>query len=437
MVSTDDPILRSFLRKRILIDLTRAHAEQLDARDRLASLRDRFDISDPDLIYLDGNSLGRMPKSIRPLYAELLADWSERLIRIWGDKYIHIAQETGAQIAQLIGAQPNEVVIAESTSINLFKLAVAALRAQKGRFNILTDDMNFPSDLYILDGVCDLLGNQHRTAVVPSRDGIHGPADDLVAKIDGNTALVTLSHTVFKSAYTYDMGAISQAAHDAGALTIWDLSHSVGAVPVALNESNADMAIGCTYKYLNAGPGAPAFLYVRQDLQKKLRNFITGWMSQKNQFDFQLAYDPLPGIEQFLTGTPPVLSIAPIGAGVELLLEAGMENLRAKSVQQSEYLIDLWEKLLAPLGFALNSPRQSRYRGSHVSLGHKDGWRINQCMIHEMNIIPDFRAPDNIRLGIAPLYTTFVDIHTAVMRMKVIVEKKLYEKYPSDMSGVT
>ncbi len=409
-----------------------ADAKQRDASDQLAAYRQRFEIPDPDLIYVDGNSMGRLPKASRQLLDQLANDWSERLIRLWGEKYFTIGQDVGAKIAQLIGAQPDEVVVAESTSVNLFKLAVAALRAQSGRLQIVTDDMNFPSDLYVLEGIIDLLGGRHALEIVPSADGVHAPQDEIIGRIGADTALVTLSYTVFKSAFTYDMAAVNAAAHAAGALTLWDLSHSAGSVPIDLNGSGADLAIGCTYKYLNGGPGAPAFLYVRRDLQEKLRNPITGWMSQANQFDFDLKYEPVAGIEQFLTGTPTLLSIAPIAVGVEMILEAGMHNLRAKSLAQTSYLIELWEEMLAPVGFTLNSPREDGRRGSHVSLGHQNGWQINQCMIKEMNIIPDFRAPDNIRLGIAPLYNTYEEIYTTINRMRQIVEEKLYEKYAAD-----
>ena len=207
-------------------------------------------------------------------------------------------------------------------------------------------------------------------------------------------------------------------------------------MPIDLNASNADMAVGCTYKYLNGGPGAPAFLYIRRDLQEKLRNPIAGWMGQKNRFDFGLQYEPEDGIGRFLTGTPHVMSVAPIGVGVDMLLEAGMDRVRAKSVAQTEYLIALWETHLQPLGFSLNSPRDSAWRGSHVAIGHPEGWRINQSMIHDMNVIPDFRAPDNIRLGVTPLYTSFADLHEAVMRIKRIMEGKLYEKYSADTTAI-
>ncbi len=409
---------------------TLAHARQLDAQDPLSVFRGRFVITDPDLIYLDGNSLGRMPAAAADLAADLVQrQWGDRLIRSWNEGWWEAPQRIGAKIARLIGAQPDEVIVADSTSVNLFKLAVAALRARPDRTRILTDDLNFPSDLYVLDGIVDLLGGRHRVEVVPSLDGIHGPAQALVDGVDGDVALVTLSHTVFKSGYVYDMAGVSQAVHDVGGLVLWDLSHSVGAVPVDLNGSGADLAIGCTYKYLNGGPGAPAFLYVRRDLQEQLGNPISGWLGRANPFDFGLNYRPEAGVRRFLTGTPPMLSLALIEPGVDLLLEAGMDRVRAKSVAQTDYLIDLWGAQLADLGFTLNSPRDARWRGSHVSLGHADGLAIDLAMINDVNIIPDFRAPDNIRLGIAPLYTRFEDIHEAVQRMARIVEEGLHLPY--------
>ena len=324
-----------------------------------------------------------------------------------------------------------------STSINLFKLVVAALRYQKGRTHILTDTFNFPSDLYILQGAIDLLGNQHDLDLAPSADGIHGPEADLAQRLDERTALLTLSHTVFKSGFVYDMAGMTAAAHAAGALALWDLSHSAGAVPVDLNGAGVDLAIGCTYKYLNGGPGAPAFLYVRRDLQERLGNPLSGWWGQRRPFDFGLDYQPAAGLRHFLTGTMPIVSLALIEPGVDLLLEAGMEALRAKSIAQTEYLIDLWQAVLAPLGFTLNSPRDAARRGSHVSLGHVEGMRIDLALINDMQVLPDFRSPDNIRLGIAPIYTSFVDIHSAVMRLRQIVVDRLYEKYPAEPPEVT
>jgi kynureninase len=311
------------------------------------------------------------------------------------------------------------------------------MRAQPGRHKIITDDLNFPSDLYALQGICQLLGPEYHIQVVPSPDGIHGPVEALAAAIDEDTALVTLSHTVFKSAYTYDMAAMTEVAHCKGALILWDLSHAAGSVMVNLNRAQTDLAIGCTYKYLNGGPGAPAFLYVRHDLQPLLANPIQGWMGQKELFDFGLTYERLDTIAHFLTGTPPVLSTLAIEPGVDLLLEAGMARLRAKSIQLTTYFIDLWEAELAPLGFTLNTPRDEDVRGSHISLGHEDAWRIDQALINEMHVLPDFRKPDNIRFGITPLNTSFEDIFEAVMRTQRVVTEKLYLHYSTENTKVT
>ncbi|GAC1684806.1 MAG: kynureninase [Ktedonobacteraceae bacterium] len=415
-----------------------AYASQLDAQDALAHFRERFVITDPTLIYMDGNSLGRLPKATIPLAEDVLhRQWGERLIRSWNESWFTAPERIGAKIAAMIGAQPDEVIVADSTSVNLFKLVVAALRFQRGRSRILTDNLNFPSDLYVLQGAIDLLDKQHQLEIVSSPDGIHGPVIELQAQLDSQVALLTLSHTVFKSGYTYDMPTLTAAAHEAGSLVLWDLSHSVGSVPINLNATQVDLAIGCTYKYLNGGPGAPAFLYIRRNLQEQLSNPITGWMGQKNLFLFESVYQPATGLRSFLTGTPPIVSLSLIESGVDLLLEAGLDNLRAKSEHQSNYLIALWEALLEPLGFSLNSPRDVQQRGSHISLGHAEGLRIDLTLLNDMSVLPDFRAPDNIRLGIASLYTSFLDIHTTVMRLRHIVVEKLYEKYSSETPTVT
>lgn len=423
-----------------------AYAQSLDAADPLARFRARFAHPDPDLIYVDGNSLGRLPHESLALAGRVVEQqWGERLIRSWNEGWFDAPERVGAKIARLIGAQPDEVIVADSTSVNLFKLLVAGLRhqAEQGpaRTRVLTDDLNFPSDLYVAQGAIDLLRGRHSLEVLASPDGVHGPVAALAAALAGpageQAALLTLSHTVFKSGYTYDMAEITRLAHKAGALVLWDLSHSAGAVAVDLNGAGADLAVGCCYKYLNGGPGAPAFLYVRRDLQDRLTNPIPGWMGQANLFDFGAAYQPVAGLRRFLSGTPPVLSLAPIESGVDLLLEAGMEALRAKSVRQTEYLIALWEELLQPLGYTLNSPRDAARRGSHVSLGHLEGLRIDLALIRDCNVLPDFRTPDNIRIGIAPLYNSFVDVYTVATRLHQVVSRRMYEKYPVDKPVVT
>jgi kynureninase len=417
-------------------DATYAH--DLDRKDDLAHFRDEFVIDDPDFIYLDGNSLGRLPKRTAARMREVIEkEWGQRLIRGWGEGWFTAPQRIGAKIARLVGAQADEVIVTDSTSVNLFKLYLAALQARPGRCKVVTDDLNFPSDVYLLQGAVKLAGPNYQLQITRSTDGLTVLNDALGEAIDEDTALVTLTHTAFKSGYVYNMDAVTEMAHRAGALMLWDLCHSVGAMPIALNAANADMAVGCTYKYLNGGPGAPAFLYIRRDLQETLFNPIWGWFGQKGQFDMRLDYEPGPGLQRFLAGTPTMLSLAAVEPAVDLLLEAGVERLRAKSVKQTEYLIALWEALLAPLGVTLNSPRDPSVRGSHVSLGHPEGLRIDRALIEDMRVIPDFRYPDNIRLGLAPLYTSFAEIHEAITRLRRVIVERLYEKYPTERPEVT
>ena len=415
-----------------------AYAQHLDQQDPLRTFRNHFVISDPELVYLDGNSLGRLPKAAQTRASELIDHaWGNQLIRSWGQGWMEAPRRIGAKLARLIGAKPHEVVLADSTSVNLFKLVMAALKYQVGRNKILTDDLNFPSDVYILQRAAQLAGEGFELRLIPSEDGIHGPVDQIAAALDQETALLTLSHTVFKSGYTYDMAALTADAHQQGALVLWDLSHSAGALPVDLNEAGVDLAVGCTYKYLNGGPGSPAFLYVREGLLDSLDNPISGWMGQHRMFDFSLEYQPEQDMRKFLSGTPPILSMSLVEPGVDLLLEAGMPAVRQKSLQQTEYLIQLWEDWLAPLGFSLNSPRSAQWRGSHVSLGHPEGLRIDKALIDAYRVIPDFRAPDNIRLGVAPLYTTFEEIFRAAQALKEIVEKSVFHKYSAEPPEVT
>jgi len=417
-------------------------ARELDAGDELASFRGEFVIDDPNLIYLDGNSLGRLPKrSIRHLENAVLKEWGGRLIRIWNDGWISTPTDLGAKIARLVGAQPDEILVTEATSINLFKLAVAALQARPDRSKIVSDVFNFPSDLYVLQGIIQLLRNRHHMELVPSADGITISPEAVTATIDADTALVSLTHVAFKSGFMYDMARVTEQAQMAGALMLWDLSHSVGAAPVDLNGCHVDLAVGCTYKYLNGGPGAPAFLYVRKDLQAHLSQPLWGWFAAERPFEFSLDFVPARDISRYRVGTPPMLSMKALEPAIDIFLEADMEKIRAKSIKQTEYLIFLAERWLLPLGFTLGSPRRPEIRGSHVSLRHPEGYRINRALIESpppaRKCIPDFRPPDNIRLGVAPLYTTFIEIYQALDLMKTIVEDGVYEQYPAEKLAVT
>ncbi|NQS92330.1 MAG: kynureninase [Chloroflexi bacterium] len=420
------------------------YAQQLDQNDPLAHFQDRFVINDPDLIYLDGNSLGRLPKATIPHLQDMVENqWGNDLIQGWNKGWFEKPTQLGAKIAELIGAQANEVVVCDTTSVNLFKLAAAALRYQTGKTTLVSDEFNFPTDLYIYQGVIDMLGADHQIHLIRSEDSISILEKNIADAINGSTALVALTQVAFKSAFMYDIKKVTDLAHEAGALTLWDLCHSVGAVPLKLNQWGVDLAVGCTYKYLNGGPGSPAFLYVRKELQKKLNPTIWGWFADKNPFAFDLEFTPADNINRFQISTPHILSMAGIEPALEILLEAGMEPLRKKSVEQTEYLIYLANENLLPLGFQLGSPLESSQRGSHVSIRHPEAYRICRALIDpqpgdtNLRVIPDFRAPDNIRLGIAPLYTSFSDIHRAINRLKTILEDRIFEDYSKEQLKVT
>jgi kynureninase len=422
-------------------------SKQLDLQDPLGSFRDQFVISDPDLIYLDGNSLGRMPKAAAERARQIVEEeWGGDLIRGWNKGWWEAPARVGDKIGKLIGAAPGQVMVSDTTSINLFKLAMAALTFQPQKKRIITDTLNFPSDLYILQGCVELLSTggrdassrDHTIVRVGSLDNDITP--DLAAlesSIDEHTALVTLSHVVFKSGYIYDMHRITGLAHSQGALVLWDLSHSAGSVPIALDDCDVDLAIGCTYKYLNGGPGSPAFLYVNQKIHDKLSSPIWGWWGQKNPFDFGLDYEPAAGAQRFLAGTQPMISLLAMEAALEPTLQAGMDAIRSKSIVMTDYASFLTDSWLAPFGFTLGSPRDSAIRGSHISIRHPEGYRINRALIEEMDVIPDFREPDNIRLGFAPLYTSFAEIREGLDRIKRVMEEKRYEKYPKQKLTVT
>src|SRR5690349_17470741 len=414
-------------------------AKQLDRQDLLVPYRKQFVINDPNLIYLDGNSLGRLPTSVvKRTKKAVEEEWGTDLIRGWNKGWWDSPSRIGDKIGVLVGAAKGQVIVGDQTSINLFKLATAALTLQPQKNHIITDTFNFPSDLYVLQGIVKLLGNRHEIIRIGAiDDDITPDLTALEASINESTALVTLSHVTFKSGYMYDMARITELAHHKGALVLWDLSHSAGAVPVELDRCKADFAIGCTYKYLNGGPGAPAFLYVNEGIQNDVSSPIWGWWGQKDPFTFDLDYQPAPGIQRFLAGTAPMLSTLAMEEALTPLLEAGVDALRAKSILMTDYASYLTDELLEPLGFSLGSPRDPARRGSHISIRHEEGYRINRAMIEEMNVIPDFRAPDNIRLGFAPLYISFADIWEGFERIRKLVQEKRYEKYPQQRLTVT
>ena len=418
------------------------HARGLDRDDPLGRFRRDFVIKDPTMVYLDGNSLGRLPlKTAEHMERAIREQWGEKLIRSWNDGWYMQSILLGKKIARIIGAHPDEVIVSDSTSINLYKLAYGALKAREGRKEIISDDMNFPSDLYIMQGLIKQLGANHTLRLLKSPDGISTDMSELARMVSHSTALITLSHVAYKSSYLYDMDRVTELAHEQNALVLWDLSHSAGAVPVNLNGAGADLAVGCTYKYLNGGPGSPAFLYVKRELQEQLENPIQGWFGEQNPFEFNLNYRESEGIRKFLAGTPPVISLSGLEPALDMILEAGIGSIRQKSVAQSEYLLSLAQKCLIEEGVSVGSPEHAEKRGSHISLKHAEGYRICKALadpeVGDGTVIPDFREPDNIRLGITPLYTSYEDIFRAMAQMKEILEGKLYAHYPSTRDQVT
>jgi kynureninase len=405
-----------------------SYAEALDSADHLASFRDRFVQQDRDLIYLNGNSLGPLPVRTQARIAEVVdQDWGVGLVRSW-DKWIRLPAEAGDMLAEhLVGAAAGQVLVCDSVTVNLYKLTCAALGARPGRNVIITDDDNFPTDRYVLEGIAAQREQELRLIHTDMHAGVSEHA--LVDALDERTAMVCLSHVAYRSGALADMARLTDLIHASGALALWDLSHSVGAVPVELDATGADLAVGCTYKYVNAGPGAPGFVYVRESLQPQLRQPIWGWFSQRDQFAMGPRYDPAPGIDAFLTGTPNIIGTVAVEEGARLLGEAGIEQLRAKSVELTTYLIALADEWLVPLGFTLASPRDASRRGAHVTLRHDDAWQISQALIRE-GVIGDFRAPDCLRLGPVPLYTTFASIWSAMDRLRDIAATKSYADIP-------
>jgi kynureninase len=413
----------------------RSGAEELDAADPLARFRDRFVRADPSLIYLDGNSLGMLPEVTARRISEVVGqEWGAGLISSWAH-WMDLPQQVGDLLGRhLLGAAPGQVVIADSTTVNLYKLAWAALDDRPGRHVIVTDDDNFPTDRYVLEGVAGQRGAQLRLIHTDMDDGVSEQA--VGSAVGADTALVSLSHVAYRSGALADMAALTAVVHDAGALVLWDLCHSVGSVPVELDSSGADLAVGCSYKYLNAGPGAPAFLYVREGLQDRLRQPVQGWFGQRDQFAMGPGYDPAPGIARFLSGSPNVIGTVAVEEGARLLGEAGIGALRAKGMLLTDYLITLADAWLTPLGCVLASPRDAGRRGSHVSLRHPEAWRISQALI-QAGVVGDYRTPDRLRLGPAPISTLFTDVWDALKLTREIIETRAYEQIQAEPARVT
>ena len=399
--------------------LHRSDAEALDATDPLASLRHRFVIADPDRLYLDGNSLGRLSVDVRDALHAATDDWGQRVVEGWSD-WIELPTRIGDRLAaSVLGARPGEVLVADSVTVNLYKLAHAAADHRDGP--IVTDAANFPTDRYVLEGVSRLLGRPYVEAPTPEA-AVEAAAGGVLC----------LSHVDYRSGALLDMAEITRSTD---ALLIWDLSHSAGAVEVDL--SDADLAVGCTYKYLNAGPGAPAFLYVRRELQARMGTPVQGWFGRREQFGMGPGYDPAEGIERFAAGTPSVIGLAGLDASLGLIEEAGIERIAAKGRALTDLAARLAGAWLTPLGFSLASPIDARSRGAHIALRHADAWPICRALIERANVVPDFRQPDILRLGFSPLTTRFVDVWDCLDRIRSLVESGEHRQLAAPPRRVT
>jgi kynureninase len=404
------------------VDLTaaRERARALDDADPIGFARDRFVVPD-GLVYLDGNSLGAMPRAVPDVVQDVVArQWGDDLIASWNTNgWWSAPARVGRALARLVGAAEDEVLVADSTSVNLFKLMAAALRLKPERRVILSERSNFPTDLYIAEGLIELTGSRHELRLV---DGA-----EIADAIDGDTALVSLTHVNYRTGAMHDMADVTARAHRAGALILWDLAHSAGAVPVDLNGCGADFAVGCGYKYLNGGPGAPAFLFAAHRHHAGLLPVLSGWMGHAAPFAFEPGYRPADGLERMLAGTPAVIGLTALEAGVDLMLEGDGAALRSKSLALGRLFVELMEQKCSRHGFRLASPTDESSRGSQICFAHEHGYPIMRALIAR-GVIGDFRAPDILRFGFAPLYVRHADIWHAVDHLSAVMDSGEWDR---------
>jgi len=389
---------------------TRHDAAALDAHDPLRAFRERF-VIDPAVVYLDGNSLGCLPRATAERLERLVTQWGELAVRGWDEGWLDLPLGVGDRLgAAVLGAAPGQTVIGDSTTVCFYKLVCAALDARPGRSEIVTDHDNFPTDRYVLEGVARARGLR--------LVWLDGDPETVTSVIGPQTALVTFSHVSYRSARIADMAAVNQVVREAGALMLWDLSHSAGSVPLSLDGDHAPLAVGCTYKYLNAGPGAPAYMYVRRGLQDDLRQPVWGWLGRRDPFEMAPGYEAADGMRGFLSGTPPVLALAAVDEGVKIVAEAGIDAIRAKGIALTELAIALADARLP--GVRVASPRDPARRGAHVALAHPQARALCADLVAR-GVIPDFRRPDVIRFGCSPLTTRFVDVWDGVEALRALL----------------
>ena len=421
-----------------MIDLKQAN--YLDTQDVLKTFRKEF-YHNSNEIYLDGNSLGKLPVKAKDSINNVVENqWGQNLIRSWNDHWLSLSTRIESKLATLLGGSPDELKVGESTSVNLYKLIHALLSSTIVPKNLITDSLNFPTDVYIMEGLAKQFHCNPTTIVSYSSD-LKADLNLLKKEIKENPGIVCLSLVSYKSSWLYPMRSLNEYAEENNSIIVWDLSHAVGVVDVHFKESKTKIALGCTYKFLNGGPGAPSFIYIKKDLISRLNSPIQGWFGHEKPFDFSLPFIPAKGINRFDAGTPQIISMVAMEAGIDLTIQAGVKRIRQKSQAQTQFLVDLINLKLHPYGFEIETPSNSNERGSHITLKHKESWRICKALIvgkaAGVKVIPDFRPPDYLRLGVAPIYTSYLDLFLSVERIEQIMQNREYEDISSEMPTVT
>ena len=415
-------------------------AIEKDNNDDLKSFKSRF-VNNDNEIYLDGNSLGKLPVvTENDLITAVKNEWGQNLISSWNDNWLKMSEKINFKMSKLINSDNDEVLVGESTSVNLYKILYCLLDSNQYKKNLVTDCLNFPSDNYIIEGLKDYTEKKEIT-ILNYNNNLSCNIDLLKKSIQENPGIYCLSLVTYKSSFLYPIKELNEFAENNKSIIVWDCSHAIGVVDIDVKDSKTKAAIGCTYKFLNSGPGSPSFLYVSKDILNHLQNPIKGWFGHSKPFDFENKYKPADNINKFNAGTPSVLSLIPVNTGLDLVLEAGIMNIRNKSIELGEYLIKIINIELNKFDVKITSPIESKSRGSHITIQHKEAWKICKLLIEGGNnrkrIIPDFRPENNIRLGFSPLYVSFIDLYETVIAIKDILENKEYLKIDDSKPEVT
>ena len=421
-----------------MIDLVTA--QKLDQEDILANFKNYFE-NNSNEIYLDGNSLGKLPKKTLKILQETIQNqWGKRLIRSWNEIWLDLPLGLAKKYGALLNIKKEEVIIGESTSVRLYQILHALINSKKYTNKLSSDNLNFPTDLYILEGLANEF-NLSKVNLINYKQEIFADLNLLKKNIQNNQGIYCLSLVTFKSSFLYPMKDLNLWAEENNSIIVWDLSHAIGAVEIDLKETQTKIALGCSYKFMNGGPGSPAFLFIQKKLQDLLHNPIKGWFGHQNPFNFAPNYLPDSGINRFASGTTQVLSMQAMEPGIDITLEAGIKNLRKKSIALSEFFLNGIEEELIPLGFKIQSPSNSDLRGSHLTISHPASWQICQALIqgesNAVKVIPDYRPPNLLRFGIAPLYTSYENIFRVLIRIKEIVKTESYKKFEIKKTKVT